>query len=160
MPIFNLETSVPNLDTEFLKLLSETNYLFSYSTVSIIEIKWIIIQLAKKGEIIEELEKQFSESLGALRNNNRFKEITMIDPLLNDVSYVLTKLGHKDYFDTVIASSALWEADMFITQDKELVKRLNLLIRKKLFSMLSPILLLNWNQFKNNEKNISNSNNS
>ena len=124
LPIFNLETSIPNLENELMKLLETNDYLFSFSSVSIIEIKWIIIQLEKKGENRDELEKQFSESVGALRNDNRFKEITILDPLINDVSYELTKLGHKDYFDTVIASSALWQADLFLTVDKELERKI------------------------------------
>jgi PIN domain nuclease of toxin-antitoxin system len=148
MPLFNLETSIPNLEKDFMKLLKTNSYQFSFSSVSIIEMKWIIIQLEKEGKDREELEKQFSESIGALRNDNRFNEISILDPVINDISYELTKLGHKDYFDTVIASSALWQADLFLTLDKELERKINLLIEKRTFSMLSAIPILNWFKFK------------
>lgn len=151
MPLFNLETSIQELSIQFSKLLEKNKFKFSYSTVSIIEIKWIIMALSKKGIQRDELEKQFSESLGTLRYDKRFEEADFIDPIINDLAYELTKLGHKDYFDTVIASNALWSTDIFLTQDEPLKKKIQEMLKNNTMEDLKPIKILNWNEFLKTE---------
>ena len=151
MTIFNIETSIEKLDSQFREILGKNKFNFSYSTISIIELKWIIIGLSKNGINRDILEKQFSESLGALKYDTRFTETSFMDPIINDISYELTKLGHKDYFDTVIASNALWSADIFLTQDEPLKKKMQQLLQNKVIENIKPIMILNWDQFTKSE---------
>lgn len=148
MPIFNLETSIDDLNVHFKDLLASPSYRFSYSTISIVELKWIMINLSKKGKDRDILEKQFSESLASLKFDSRFIETSFMDPIINDISYELTKLGHNDYFDTVIASNALWLADIFLTEDEPLKTKIESLIKAKTVQDLKPIQILSWNKIK------------
>ena len=71
-----------------------------------------------------------------------------MDPIINDISYELTKLGHNDYFDTVIASNALWLADIFLTEDELLKTKIETLIKAKIVQDLKPIQIQSWNKIK------------
>ena len=116
--------------------------------ISIVELKWIIIKLAKNGKDKNILEKQFSESLASLKFDSRFTEASFIDPIINDISYELTKLGHNDYFDTVIAANALWSADILLSEDGPLKAFIGSLLKSTTVQDLKPIQLLSWNQMK------------
>ena len=83
-----------------------------------------------------------------MKFDDRFTETSFIDPIINDISYELTKLGHTDYFDTVIASNALWSADIFLTEDRPLKTKIETLFKSNTIQDLKPIQILSWNQIK------------
>ncbi len=147
MPFFNLETDLDNLNEQYLTMLEKANYTYTYSPVSIIEIKWVLLRLERAGYNRDTLEKQFSESLLALNHNESFKQINFVDSMINNVSYELMKMGHRDLFDTIIASSALWEADVFLTEDDDLKKRIQTLLNLNTYFELKKIQVMCWKEF-------------
>lgn len=149
MPLFNLDTSIQGLNQQVKEQLAKNLYVFSYSPVSFIEIKWQIIRLEKKGQNREPFEKQFSQTLTSLKYDKRYQVIHFSEARINDASYELMKLGHNDYFDTIIASSAIWEAEYFITEDMDLKKIINILFEQSKIPELPVISVLNWSDFLN-----------
>ncbi len=147
MPLFGLEPSIPNLKREFLEILEANDFTFRFSVVSIIEIKWQVIKLIRLGTDAEKLEKKFSQALISLKEDERYKPSDLIDSKINDLSFELRKLGHEDYFDTVIASSALWESEIFITEDNPLKEIITYYFEKNNNPPVKLIKLLSWQEF-------------
>lgn len=147
MPLFGLEPSVSNLKREFLEVLEANDFTFSFSVVSIIEIKWLVIKLIRLGTDVEKLEKNFSQALISLKEDERYESIDLIDSKINDLSFEFRKLGHEDYFDTIIASSALWESEIFITEDNPLKEVIKQYFEKNTNPPVKLIKLLSWQEF-------------
>ncbi len=147
MPLFGLKTSVQDLNEQFLEILGKDRFTFLYSSVSMIEIKWQVIHLGKKNYDLDLLEKQFSLALSSLKNDSRYECIDFLNADINDLSYELRKMGHNDYFDTIIASSALWEAELFITEDDPLKKVSQDYMGRKQSPDINKIEILNWEAF-------------
>ncbi len=147
MPLFGLEPSIPNLKKEFLEILEMNGFTFRFSVVSIIEIKWQVIKLIRLGANAEELEKKFSQALISLKEDERYNQTDLLDSKINDFSFEFRKLGHEDYFDTVIASSALWESEIFITEDDPLKEVIRYYFEKNNNPPVKLIKLLSWREF-------------
>ncbi|HMF31664.1 MAG TPA: hypothetical protein VKK79_09630 [Candidatus Lokiarchaeia archaeon] len=148
MPIFGLDTSIENLGEQIQEILGSKQYLFQFSPISIIEIKWQIIKLEKKTSNLNAMEVHFSHALSSLRDDTRFYSVDFLDANINDISHELRKIGHKDYFDTVIASSALWNADLFITEDEPLVKIVQSFLSDHQINGVNPTIQLErWSSF-------------
>lgn len=147
MPLFGIEPSIPNLKREFLEVLKANDFKFSFSVVSIIEIKWQVMKLIRLGTDAEKLEKKFSQALISLKEDERYQSIELIDSKINDLSFEFRKLGHKDYFDTVIASSALWETEILITEDNSLKEVIKDYFEKNRNPPVKLIKLLSWYEF-------------
>ena len=131
MPFFGLETSIENLNNQFIEILKQEKYKFLFSPIAIIEIKWQLFKLVKSGYDEELLETSFSQALSSLEIDKRFSVVNFIDSKINDIAYELRKIGHNDYFDTIIASSAIWNASIFVTEDKQLKGRIQALFKNK-----------------------------
>ncbi len=71
---------------------------------------------------IDVLEKKIYLALSSLKNDSRYECVIFLSADINDLSFKLRKMGHNDYFDILIASSARWEAEIFITEDDSLKK--------------------------------------
>ncbi len=147
MPLFGLKTSVKSLNEQFLEILSKDRFTFLYSAVSIIEIKWQVIHLGKMDYDIDVLEKKFSLALSSLKNDSRYECVDFLNADINDLSFELRKRGHNDYFDTIIASSSLWEAEFFITEDEPLKKMSQEYMGSKQSPDINKIEILNWEAF-------------
>ncbi|MHA1847288.1 MAG: hypothetical protein ACTSXU_06560 [Promethearchaeota archaeon] len=122
MPFFGLDVSIDKLYEQLSQVIRNANYHFLYSPVSIIEIKWQVIKLGRSGCDIDELELRFSQAITSLKSNSQWELVDFVDASINDLSFELRKLGHDDYFDTIIASTALWKADLLVTEDGPLKK--------------------------------------
>lgn len=147
MPLFGLDTSIKNLKPQFLELLEKNRYLFHYSPVSIIEIKWQIINLSTSRQKAEKFETQFSQALTALKADKRFVVVDFLEARINDFSFELRKLGHTDYFDTVIAGSAVWETKKFVTEDEPLKQVIQQYFQTTVNSGLNEIEIISWDEF-------------
>lgn len=69
--------------------------------------------------------------------------------MINDISYEIQKLGHPDYFDSVIAASSIYSSDVLLTQDqllKENIRKLN----EYQPDFYPKIDVQNWNAFYRN----------
>ncbi len=148
MPLFGLKNSVRNLNEQFIEILHKDRFIFLYSAVSIIEIKWQVIHLGKMDYDIDLLEKKFSLALSSIKNDSRYECIDFLNADINDLSFDLRKRGHYDYFDTIIASSALWEAEIFITEDNPLKKVCQEYMGSKQSSEINKIEILSWEAFR------------
>lgn len=148
MPLFGFDVSVKNLKRQLLQAMSEDRFIFMYSPVSLIEIQWQVIKLGRTGHDVDELEKRFSRAITSLKNATRWKAIDFVDAKINDLAFDLRRTGHQDYFDTVIASSALWHADLLVTEDEPL----KLAIQAHLSTKgdqgdVKPVALHDWHGF-------------
>ncbi|NMC07531.1 MAG: hypothetical protein GYA24_20120 [Candidatus Lokiarchaeota archaeon] len=151
MPLFGLSNDIPGFEVQFLALLKKGSITFLYSPVSVIEIKWQVIKLEKTSNEVDTCEKLFSRGLTSLKNDRRFKAVDFIDASINDVSVELHKLGHADYFDTIIAGSALWHAEVLVTEDDPLRKILHAFIRDRATDLdVERIAVQDWSEFTRN----------
>ncbi len=94
------------------------------------------------------MEKNFSIALSSLKNDSRYECVDFLNADINDLSFELRKRGHNDYFDTIIASSALWEAEIFITEDNPLKKVSQEYKGSKQSPEINKIEILNWEAFR------------
>lgn len=147
MPLFGLESLIEGLNNQILEILQLDQVVFNYSPVSIIEIKWQVIKLSKSGIDEEVLEKKFSQALTSLKEDKRYNAIDILDAKINDLSFELRKLGHDDYFDTIIASSALWESKKFVTEDEPLKLIIQEYFNTYKETHVDMIELLSWEEF-------------
>jgi hypothetical protein len=147
MPLFGLDPLITDLQTQILDILQSGHNIFNYSPVSIIEIKWQVIKLIKEGYDGESLEKQFSQALVSLKEDDRYNLIGFLEARINDLSFELRKLGHTDYFDTVIASSALWESQKFLTEDEPLKLVIQEYFKRNSDTPLKIVEILSWEEF-------------
>ncbi|MEX2684125.1 MAG: hypothetical protein Q6373_021325 [Candidatus Sigynarchaeota archaeon] len=148
LPLFGLSNDMPGFDDQFLAVLTKGSTLFLYSPMSIIEIKWQVIKLEKTSPVVDKYEKLFSRGLISLKNDSRFQVVDFIDASINDVSVELRKLGHHDYFDTIIASSALCHAKVLVTEDDPLKKTVQTFMRDRAKDFdVGNIVVQDWNQF-------------
>jgi PIN domain nuclease of toxin-antitoxin system len=148
MPLFGLSNDMPGFDDQFLAVLKKGSITFFYSPVSIIEIKWQVIKLEKTSPGVDAYERMFSRGLTSMKNDPRFQVVDLIDASINDVSVELRKLGHNDYFDTIIASSALWHADVLVTEDDPLKKTLHAFMRDRANDLdVGKIAVQDWSVF-------------
>ncbi len=130
-----------------LKILHQNRFAFYFSPVSIIEIKWQVIKLIKEGLNADSLQQQFSQALTSLKEDDWYNVVDFLDAKINDLSYELRKLGHNDYFDTIIAGSALWESEKLITEDKPLKLLIHDYFNANKDSSLEKIEISTWKEF-------------
>lgn len=147
MPLFGLDPLITDLQTQILDTLRSGQTIFNYSPVSIIEIKWQVVKLIKEGHDGELLEKKFSQALISLKEDDRYNLIGFLEARINDLSFELRKLGHTDYFDTVIASSALWESQKFLTEDEPLKLVIQEYFNRNSNTPLKIVEILTWEEF-------------
>nr|MDO8117441.1 hypothetical protein [Candidatus Sigynarchaeota archaeon] len=148
MPFFGLEVTIDGLTAQLLEVQEDDRFRFLYSPVSFIEIKWQVIGLGRVGHDIDDLERHFSQAIISLKSSSNWGMIDFVDADINDVAFELRRLGHNDYFDTVIASTALWNADLFVTEDEPLKKVIHAYFEKKGdASDVKSIPLHDWKTF-------------
>ncbi len=148
MPLFGLSNDIPGFGDQFLAVLTKGSLTFLYSPVSMIEIKWQVLKLEKTSPVIDKYERFFSRGLTSMKNDPRFQVVDFIDASINDVSVELRKLGHNDYFDTIIASSALWHAEVLVTEDDPLKKTLHAFMRDRASDLdVGKIAVQDWSEF-------------
>lgn len=151
MPLFGLETSINNLSKQFKTIIEDSSLRFMYSPISFIEIKWQIIKLGRQGKDRDKLEELFSNTLGTLKYEDVFISVNLDNPTINSISYELQKMGHSDYFDTVIGASAMITSDILLTEDGKLSKRIFKLSERN--PAIYPAIEINsWRIFYNNFK--------
>lgn len=145
MPFFALPPSIPNLQEDFDRFWDIDEIFFYYSLISPVEMKFIMNRAVKKGASEDDLEKEFSIGLDFLKSASQPQAISYLDPEINNCAYSLRKKGHTDYFDCVIATSAVNYCDVLLTEDGILPKNM-----QKLFetSDYSKIEVLDWKKFQ------------
>ncbi len=83
----------------------------------------------------------------SLKEDERYNVIDFLDAKINDLSFELQKLGHDDYFDTILASSALWESKKFVIEDKQLKLIIQDYFKIYKETHVDMVELLSWEEF-------------
>lgn len=147
LPLIGIETSLEQFNIQFEKSIEDRSISYLYSSVSIIELKWIIKKISKSIKTRQKLEDQLNDLLRLLTASAKFDQVDFSNDIINQISFKMETLGHSDYFDTIIASSAITSSDVFLTEDKALSK-----IIPKTLDLLEPyfnykINVKNWHKF-------------
>jgi len=118
LPIFGIGIKIPNLKEKLLEL--EKNSQLLINSLSILEAKWKILKLAKKTpDIID----SFQEGLLFIEKRKIFHIVNFHEYSIDVIATELNRF-HKDYIDCSILASAYIYADIFITEEKENMKKL------------------------------------
>jgi len=144
LPIFNIEVDVfKKRDFEDLVNIRIEKILPS---CLVIEAKWVLYSLVKKGRIkdFNEAIKDFNEGLRFLVHRKIFRIIDFLDPeidLLESKIYKILKI--RDYFDRIILAVAKYYDAILLTEDEDL---LDLDIAK--YENILPRKIMNWRTLK------------
>ena len=139
LPLFEIE--VDKFSKKDLELLLESNIELFYNPISLIEIKWVLIKIAKQDKKkLEHLREIYNESVDHLLYSGEIKPTILLDGKISHLEDILYDAGIKDYFDRVIVATAKVLTGKLLTEDKNLTK---LLKNVKEFTDLE---VLNWQQ--------------
>ena len=114
-----------------------------YTTqISLIEIKWVILKLTKKNKrALTQLKETYNETLEYLTSTDEIKQTPLITPEISRLEDKLSGRGLNDYFDRMITATAKIYADIFLTEDKELIRQI------KTVKEFKDLEIINWQQF-------------
>jgi len=142
MPLAGLETD--KFGKEDAKILYKLkDFKFIASPVSLIEIKWIIIRESKNKPVLkEQLRKEYRLFLEYLLYSDVIELVPILNEKIDEEENKLLDLGVTDYFDKIIFSSALYYADILLTEDEQLRE----IWRKEGYKDI--IILHTWSSFK------------
>ncbi len=149
MPLFRLDPSNGFGITDFKSLLEmDTIQIFVHS-VSIVELKWLIIRKGRNNEgLRDKLETAFSEALRFIETSNKISVIGIEMDILNDVTYELEKYGHNDYFDNLILAGAILHADLLLTEDGSFREMITMQRERNSIFNNSNLTIHNWISYK------------
>jgi len=144
LPIFNIEVDV--FRKKDFNILINIRAKKMLPSQLIIEAKWVLYSLIRKGRIrdINEALKDFNDGLRFLMYRNFLSMVNLLDPeidLLEGKIYKICRI--KDYFDRIILAVAKFYDAILLTEDKDL---LNLDVEK--YSNLIPRKIMNWKTLK------------
>ena len=144
LPLFGIEIEKFNLRD--IQSLLEVDAEIIYNSISLIEIKWIILKLAKKNKkTLEQMRDTYNETLEYLSASDEIKQTPLITPKIIRLEDKLSDLGVNDYFDRIITATAKIYANIFLTEDKKLAKQI------KTMNEFKDLTILNWQQFREQE---------
>ncbi len=115
LPIFGIRVDLPRYEELFPKLLSKA--MVFYNPISLIEIKWIALKLAKKlGNVVLE---RYRIGLRALLNDDRLRPTQLTNHDIETVAdSLIPHLG--DYFDRLIVATAYVNGYALLTEDRQI----------------------------------------
>ncbi len=117
LPIFGVDVE---LETSLHGLLEEGDPLY-YNPLSLVEIKWVYYRLVRLGVVsITEARRNYIEGFRALLRDKRFRRTPVTTPAIERVADDLHDMGIKDYFDRMIAATAIVGRLRLVTDDKDL----------------------------------------
>ncbi len=118
LPIFSID-----IDLRFtLKDILRAGEPVYYNPVSLVEIKWVLYKLVRKGYIdMAAARKNYIKGLGLLLRDKRLKSTPLTTPGIERVADILHDLGINDYFDRLIAATSIVGRLKLLTDDRELL---------------------------------------
>ncbi len=123
LPIFGINVNLKNFEKHFPKLLTTSDIL--YTSVSIVEAKWVILRLTKKTH--EPNEKKnilnaYRIGLRILFGDGRLTQTNLTNPDIEKIAdRLLIDLNISDYFDRIIYATAVHYNVDLLTEDQELL---------------------------------------
>ena len=143
LPAFNIQTR--KFKKHDFEALIKMNVERIINQALIIEAKWVLLSLIKKG-IIEDSEEALSDfnlGLRFLRYSGKYKFIDVLDEKvdLNEIEvFKSTKI--RDYFDRVLIATAQAYGDILLTEDNEIIS-----VRDRKSKTFNGVKILTWNEF-------------
>ncbi len=114
LPLFGV--GIEGLRKNFVRVLEDCEVY--YSPVSIIEAKFVALQLLKSGVNVLE---DYRVGLARVLSEERLKVTPFTTPEIEAIADELLLAGLKDYFDRMIYSTAVVLELTLVTEDRELI---------------------------------------
>lgn len=119
LPIFGVEVKTKIKLIDILRSYIE----IYYNPISLVEIKWVLYRIVRRGLLpLDEARKSYREGLDVLFRDKRFRQTSLTSSSIEEIADKLEDLGLRDYFDRLIAATAIAGEYKLITEDKELIK--------------------------------------
>ncbi|RLG78756.1 MAG: hypothetical protein DRO40_13555 [Thermoprotei archaeon] len=145
LPILGVKVELKDYTKYFPQVYSF--YETYYSPVSLIEAKWIIIKIIKNLKNIEYRQKllyEYRSGLNLLINDNKLRQSTLTNSLIEELADQLWEFGIKDYFDRMIYATASYYRAILVTEDKQLHR-----IYEESFKLkFRPKDVINWDELR------------
>jgi len=119
LPIFGVEVKTKIKLVDILRSYIK----IYYNPISLVEIKWVLYRIVRRGLLpLDEARKSYREGLDVLFRDKRFRQTSLTSSSIEEIADKLEDLGLRDYFDRLIAATAIAGEYKLITEDKELIK--------------------------------------
>lgn len=117
LPILGIEITLEKFSEIFPRILE--NFEVWYNPISLIEAKWILLRLKRKG--IEISMKDYIDGLRAIIYDERLHQTQVTDPKIEEIAdSLISKIS--DYFDRIIYSTAKSLNMLLLTENETLLK--------------------------------------
>lgn len=117
LPLFGIDVQ---LKLSLEELLREFKPVY-YNPVSLIEAKWVGLKLARKAVVdLRLFRSRYVLGLKALRGDKRFRATPLTTPAMERFISRLQDMGVTDYFDQLIAATAISGRAKLLTEDEDL----------------------------------------
>ena len=120
LPLFGIKIKLEGIEVRLPEIFKK--YKVIYSSLSIVEAKWIILKLIKKYPSKKDIFlKSFRNGLKVLLTEENIYKTRLTTPEVEDIAdLLLLKAGIKDYFDRMIYATAVNQESILMTEDMEL----------------------------------------
>ncbi|MCH1770933.1 MULTISPECIES: PIN domain-containing protein [Metallosphaera] len=131
LPLFNVDIGIEDFNDLFPRLIRQ--FEASYSPLSLVEAKWVLLRLRRRG--IEYRLEDYIDGLRYILNNNELHRIDVTTPEVEEMAdkYMETI---QDYFDRMLYASSLVNEMKFLTLDNALLKLENTISWNKIRKIL------------------------
>ncbi len=118
LPFFSIGIDVENFERDFEKILLSSDITFGFSSISLVEIRFLVEKSIRKG-YGDELRDDYIIGLKSIQNSKRFHRVDFLEGPIPQIEVELfERYNHRDYFDRVIMASALHTSKYLITMDR------------------------------------------
>ena len=119
LPVFGIDVGLARFETKFPRVLGE--YDIRYNPVSLLEAKWIILKMSRRGDRDKFL-KRYRAGLRAIMTDKRISQTRFTDGAVELIAdELLTDNLVNDYFDRIIYATAAVENWLLLTEDSILL---------------------------------------
>jgi len=120
LPLFGLESRLPNFDDSFRQLLSD--YEVKYNPVSLLEAKWLVLRLARRKKAqLETFLNYYREGIRVITKGEPIVQTAFTEEKVEGLSdKLLIEADLRDYFDRQIYSTAACQKYLLLTEDGSL----------------------------------------
>ncbi len=121
LPLLGIDVEIKGLKDDFTKVLEK--YEVYYNPISLIETKFIALQLLKDGiDVLED----YKIGLSRVLLEDRLKQTPLTNPEIETIAdKLLIDKNVKDYFDRMIYATAVALELSLVTEDRELIRLAN-----------------------------------
>ncbi len=124
LPIFSVGVGLQRYESLFPRLLEALKGRIGYNPVSLVEVKWISLGLARDHpDRRDRLLSAYRRGLAAILSDERISATELTGPEVEAVAdRLLLEFGLADYFDRVIYATAVVRNAILLTEDGELLR--------------------------------------